>query len=96
MIFLICCYYLTLFKSIFIFSEIFSIALYASLFGSSNPVILNKFVKICFFVIFVCWGVWGGGGGGRRGVGAGGEKLGGTGRNSEGMRGVRVFFGGCE
>ena len=30
------------------------------------------------------------------GVGAVGEKLGGNGRNSEGMRGVRVFFGGCE
>ena len=41
-------------------------------------------------------GVGGGGWAGGDGVGAGGEKLGGTGRNSEGMRGVRVFFGGCE
>ena len=30
------------------------------------------------------------------GVGAVGEKLGGTRRNSKGMGGVRVFFGGCE
>ena len=30
------------------------------------------------------------------GVGAVGEKLGGTRRNSEVMGGVRVFFGGCE
>ena len=32
----------------------------------------------------------------RAGMGGVGEKLGGTGRNSEGLRGVRVFFGGCE